>query len=104
MVSGRCPAVPASGLALDQVTRLDSHGPHFSIFTGVHLDSCGGTDDVAAFLAAENTVVVLLFLLLRNQSLRLAASAVQGVYLQQMGIQIKRDGPLSRVRPSLVTR
>ena len=104
MASGRCPAVPASGLVLGQVIRLDLRGPRFSIFTGVHLESYGGTEDVAVFLAAENTVVVLLFLFLRDQSLRLAASAVQGVYLQQMGIQIKRDGPLSRVGPFLVTR
>jgi len=99
VVSGRCPAVPASGLALDQVTRLDSHGPHFSIFTGVHLESCGGAEGVAAFLAGENIVVVLLVLFRQDQSVRMAASAVQGVYLQQMGIQIKRDEPLSRVRP-----
>ena len=103
-MSGRCPAVPASGLALGQVTRLDRRGPRFSIFTGVHLESCGGGEDVDAFLAAENIVVVLLFLFQPDQSLRLAASLGQGVYVQQMGIQIKRDGPLSRVRPFLVTR
>ena len=98
MVSGRCPAVPASGLALGQVTRLDRRGPRFSIFTGAHLESCGGAEDVDAFLAAENIVVVLLFLFQRDQSLRLAASAVQGVYVQQMGIQIKRNEPSIRVR------
>jgi hypothetical protein len=40
----------------------------------------------------------LLFLFQRDQSLRLAASAVQGVYVQQMGIQIKRNEPSIRVR------
>ena len=104
MVSGRCPAVPASGLALGRITGLDCRGPRFRVLTGSYPRTCGGAEDVAAFLAAENIVVALLFLFQRDQSLRLAASAMQGVLPPTVGYPNKKERTLIKGPSLLVTR